>query len=157
MQAAHKHRPNSRGFTITELMIVVVLIALMTSVAIPMYREHVIRARVNKAIGDISSLNIRIEHFRLQNSDRIPADLAELGIDIPQDPWGQPYGYLNIRTAPNLGAVRKDGRLNPLNTDYDLYSIGEDGRSTPPLSAKHARDDIVRANNGAYIGLGKDY
>ena len=68
------------------------------------------------------------------------------------------YQYLNIRSAgPGLGAVRKDGNLNPLNTDFDLYSTGKDGRSKSPLTAKHSRDDIVRANNGAFFGLAEDY
>jgi len=45
----------------------------------------------------------------------------------------------------------------PINTDFDLYSMGPDGRSAPPLTAKHSRDDIVRANDGAFIGLASDY
>ena len=79
-------------------------------------------------------------------------------MEAPLDPWGRPYEYLNIRTAgPGKGALRKDGKLNPLNTDFDLYSIGKDGMSATPLSAEESRDDIVRANNGAFIGLGEDY
>jgi general secretion pathway protein G len=55
------------------------------------------------------------------------------------------------------GPLRKDGKLNPLNTDYDLYSVGADGLSAGPLTAMQSRDDIVRANNGAFVGLGEDY
>ncbi|MGI9262323.1 MAG: prepilin-type cleavage/methylation domain-containing protein, partial [Woeseiaceae bacterium] len=77
---------------------------------------------------------------------------------VPKDPWGNDYQYLNIRAAgPGKGAFRKDGNLNPLNTDFDLYSMGADAASAGPLSAKNSRDDIVRANNGAFIGLGEDY
>jgi general secretion pathway protein G len=79
-------------------------------------------------------------------------------MDVPRDPWGRPYVYLNIRAAgPGNSGLRKDGKLNPLNTDFDLYSCGKDGDSIGPLSAKASRDDIVRANNGAFIGLGEDY
>jgi general secretion pathway protein G len=53
--------------------------------------------------------------------------------------------------------VRKDGRLNPLNTDFDLFSTGKDGDTTGPLNARASRDDVVRANNGAFIGLGENY
>ena len=70
----------------------------------------------------------------------------------------RPNQYLNIAAAgPGNGAVRKDGKLNPLNSDFDLYSVGADGESMGPLSAVKSRDDIVRANNGAFIGLGEDY
>jgi len=47
--------------------------------------------------------------------------------------------------------------LVPPNTDYGLYGMGEDGLSRPPLTAKRSRDDIVRADNGRFIGLATDY
>ena len=146
------------GFSLLELMIALVVAALLVSIAVPSYSNYVERAKVNKAIGDVSSLSLAIEQFRMNNSDRIPLALAELGIDIPQDPWGNNYQFINIPAAgPGVGGFRKDGALNPLNTDFDLYSLGRDGETKGPLSAKESHDDIVRANNGQYIGLGKDY
>jgi len=55
------------------------------------------------------------------------------------------------------GQVRKDKSLHPLNTDYDLYSMGPDGQTAKPLTSSKSQDDIVRANNGGFVGLGKDY
>ena len=55
------------------------------------------------------------------------------------------------------GKARKEKKLVPPNTDYGLYSMGEDGLSRPPLTAKRSRDDIVRADNGRLIGLATDY
>jgi general secretion pathway protein G len=52
---------------------------------------------------------------------------------------------------------RKDRFLVPLNTDFDLYSVGRDGESVPPLSAAKSRDDVVRAANGAFIGLASKF
>ena len=138
-------------------MIVLVVAALLVSVAVPAYDQFVERAKVSRAIGEIGSISIEIGKYQLRNNNALPADLAELGIDIPLDPWGRPYAYLNIATAGGLGAVRKDKNLNPLNTDFDLYSLGEDGSSSSALTAESSRDDILRANNGAYIGLGEDY
>jgi general secretion pathway protein G len=113
---------------------------------------------VADAIGDIGSISIQLDIFSLNNNDQFPATLVELPIAIPLDPWGRPYQYFNIRAAgPGVGAFRKDGLLKPLNTDFDLYSLGADGASAPPLAAARSRDDIVRANNGAFIGLGEDY
>ncbi|MCP5251868.1 MAG: hypothetical protein H6939_09135 [Burkholderiales bacterium] len=45
----------------------------------------------------------------------------------------------------------------PINSDYDLYSMGKDGASVSPLTAKASRDDIIRANNGRFIGRAADY
>lgn len=139
-------------------MVTLVIASLLVSVAVPSYESFVTRARVAAAIGDIGKLSLAIESHRLRYNDRIPATLEELGVPVPLDPWGEPYEFLNIPAAGNgNGGLRKDGSLNPLNTDFDLYSRGKDGESAGPLSAKKSRDDIVRANNGAFIGLGEDY
>jgi len=148
----------SKGFGLFDLMVTVVVVSLLAVLAIPAYDQFVSRAKVARAIGDISAISLAIETFRLHNQDRIPDSLLELNMDIPTDPWGSQYSYLNIRTAgPGKGALRKDGKLNPLNSDFDLYSSGKDGESKMPLAAKASHDDIVRANNGAYVGLGEDY
>jgi general secretion pathway protein G len=52
---------------------------------------------------------------------------------------------------------RKDRFLVPINSDYDLYSMGPDGQSVAPLTAAPSQDDIVRASNGAYFGLAADF
>ena len=45
----------------------------------------------------------------------------------------------------------------PINSSYDLFSQGKDGQSSPPLTASASRDDIVRANDGDFIGLASRY
>jgi len=151
-------RCKSKGFGLLDLMVALVVAALLVSLAIPSYAAFSQRAKVARAIGDIASLSLAVEQFRLSHDDRIPVSLAELGTDVPLDPWGLPYEFLNIGAAePGNGDFRKDGKLNPLNSDFDLYSRGKDGDSSGPLSAKASRDDVVRANNGAFVGLGEDY
>ena len=148
----------TKGFGLIELMITLVIAALLVSIAVPAYDRFVDRAKNARAVGDIGTISIEIGKFQLRNNNALPETLDELGIEIPLDPWGMPYTYLNIVTAgPGNGAFRKDKNLSPLNTDFDLYSCGEDKESAGPLSAKASRDDIVRANNGAFIGLGEDY
>ena len=141
-----------------ELMITLVIVSLLTSIAVPAYDKFARRAQNSRAIGDLGVITIEIGKFQLRNNNALPDLLADLGVDIPLDPWGTPYSYLNIVAAgPGKGQFRKDGNLNPLNTDYDLYSSGKDKDSASPLNAKKSRDDIVRANNGAFLGLAEDY
>ena len=148
----------SKGFGLLDLVVTLIIVSLLASVAIPSYQAFTQRARVAAAIGDIGKLSLAIESHRLRYNDRVPNSLEELGVPVPLDPWGQPYAFLKIQgSGGGVGALRKDGALNPLNTDFDLYSVGRDGESAGPLSAKKSRDDIVRANNGAFIGLGEDY
>ena len=146
------------GYGLLDLMLTLVIASLLAALAVPGYNGFVDRGKNARAIGDIGSISVQIESFRLRNNDRIPVNLNELPGDIPLDPWGNPYNFLNIKVAgPGAGGLRKDGKLNPLNTDFDLFSMGPDGDSKDPLSAKASRDDIVRANNGDFIGLGEDY
>ena len=48
---------------------------------------------------------------------------------------------------------RKDRFLVPINSDYDLYSMGRDGDTKTPLTAKASHDDVIRCNDGEFVGL----
>ena len=73
------------------------------------------------------------------------------------DPWKGTYQYTRLDNAKGKGSARKDKNLVPINTDYDLWSNGKDGKSVAPLTAQASRDDIVRANNGRFVGPAADY
>jgi general secretion pathway protein G len=55
------------------------------------------------------------------------------------------------------GNPRKDHFLHPINSDFDLYSMGKDGDSVAPLTAQKSRDDIIRANDGGYYGVASNF
>jgi general secretion pathway protein G len=145
-----------RGFTLVELVIAMAVAMTLAAIAIPSYtrvREH---TRVTTAIADIQHLQMSIQAFASSNGP-LPNTLADLGPSVPQrDPWGNPYQYLNFANA-NKGAFRKDRFLVPINSTFDLYSMGPDGASQPPLTARASRDDIVRANDGAFVGPASQY
>lgn len=143
------------GFTLLELMMVVVLLGMATAIGVPSYRGYIDSTNQKRAIAEIGGLAVDLYRWEL-NTGGFPDTLAEAGLDGLRDPWGNPYVYLNIATA-DKNAVRKDKNLHPLNTDFDLYSKGKDQDTQLPLTAKSSQDDIVRANNGSFIGLGKNY
>jgi general secretion pathway protein G len=129
------------------------------AIAVPSYREFIDQARRTEAISDIAGISMLIERYFSANQT-YPPNLAVLGTGVPAaDPWGNAYGYLaiDVNPAPNKGAVRKDKNLNPLNSDYDLFSMGPDGQTQKQLTAAMARDDIVRAGNGSFIGLASEH
>ena len=131
------------------------IIGVLAGIAVPSFQGVRERAQVAAAISDIGSLSQSITEFYLLN-DRYPTDLSEIGDGAGLDPWGNPYQYLNHEGA-STGAKRKDRFLVPVNSDYDLYSMGPDGSSSPPFTAGPSRDDIVRANNGGFIGIAEIY
>jgi len=145
-----------RGLTVVELFIAVCIAAVLLSLAVPAYQNYRERLRIDQAKRDIATMSGIIAGF-YYDARAYPDTLADAGLGAMQDPWGNPYGYLNLGTASARGHARKDHSLVPINTDFDLYSTGPDGRSSPPLTAQQSRDDIVRANNGAFIGVAADY
>lgn len=147
-----KSRP---AFTLIELIIAMVIVGILASIANRSVRELVERARIVRAVSEIRTIGTQLAvYFAAHNA--YPSTLTEAGIGAMRDPWNRPYVYMLI-TASNMGQVRKDRFLVPLNTDYDLYSIGADGVSFPPLTAKESRDDIVRVQDGGFIGLARDF
>ncbi len=55
------------------------------------------------------------------------------------------------------GGARKDRHLHPISSDFDLYSMGKDGDSVKPLTAQKSHDDVIRASDGGYYGLAKNF
>jgi general secretion pathway protein G len=132
------------------------MIGILSAIAVPSYSSYIKKAKISEAVADIETISLEIEIFKAGNPG-LPANLATVpGINL-LDPWGNPYQYLNIETAKGKGNMRKDRFLVPINSDYDLYSMGEDGLSVPPLTAKSSRDDIIRANDGQFVGLAVQY
>lgn len=118
------------GFTLIEIMVVVVIIGILAALVVPKVMGRPDQAKVTVARGDLKAIGSALEMYRLDNR-RYPD--TQQGLDalvqrpstgadnwngegylarLPTDPWGNPYLYL----APG----RKGG--------YDLWSYGADGR-----------------------------
>jgi general secretion pathway protein G len=145
----------TRGLTLIELLIVLAVIGILATIGLLLYANVSDQARTARAVADIANVSSEILTFEATN-ERLPINLAEIGRAALLDPWGRPYEYLNFSVGP-LGLQRKDLALIPINTDFDLYSRGKDGNTQPALTAATSADDIVRANDGQYIGLASGY
>ena len=143
------------GFTLIELMLAVAVVAILASVAVSTYAGYMERVRVAQAKGDIVAMSARIEQF-YTSAQRHPGSLNDLGA-IPVDPWGRPYVYVDLTIGNGNGLARRDRSLNPLNSDYDLYSIGRDGLTRKPISQRDSLDDVLRANDGRFVDLASNF
>ena len=130
--AEARGKPKRNGFTLVELMVVIFILGLLTTIVVINVLPSQDRAMVQKAQADIATLGQALEMYRLDNlsypgsSDGLqaliapPASLTTTARyrqggyikKLPDDPWGQPYQYDN------------PGRQGP---GFDLYSLGADG------------------------------
>ena len=149
------------GFTMIEMLIAMAIIGTLLAIALPMLQTALDKARIARAIGDIGALQTDVAAYEA-GGNGLPEELADIGRGTLLDPWGNPYEYLKFHIdegggRPAPGGARKDRFLVPINSTYDLYSMGKDGESVPALTAKASKDDIVRANDGGFIGLAVKY
>lgn len=146
----------SQGFTLLELVLGLSMIGVLGLLASTSYDRYVEKTRVYQAAVDIGGLQMAVKQYEVNNSV-LPDDLAAAGQGAKLDPWGRPYVYVNLQATNGHGAARKDHKLNPLNSDYDLYSLGKDGQTKAQITQKESLDDVIRAHDGAFIGLARDF
>jgi general secretion pathway protein G len=159
MKATGSHatpRSVDSGFTLLELMLGLALASVLTVIAAATYTAAVERSRVAAARADIVELSVIIERHRSTHGT-YPASLADVEATPRLDPWDRPYHYTLLEGVNGNGDARKDRRLNPLNSDFDLFSAGENGVYKAQISQKDSLDDVIRARMGAYVGLAEDF
>ena len=120
-----------RGFTLLEIMVVIVILGLLVAVVAPNVLQNQDRAMVEKTRADIAVLEQSLDMYKLDNhvypstdqglvallnkpeTGNIPKNYRRDGYikRLPEDPWGNPYRYI------------QPGEHGP----FDLYSTGADG------------------------------
>ena len=145
-----------RGFTLVEMALVIGIAAMVLWIVVPMAQGYIEKGRVNQAIVEIGTMSTAIRQ-QIKTKGALPDSLDDAGFGGRTDPWGHPYEYLNLFNSKGNGQARKDKKLAPLNSDFDLYSIGPDGQTAASLVNSKSRDDIVRARDGGFVGLASDF
>lgn len=154
-----KYNPafKQNGFTLIELMIVIAIIGTLAAIGAVLFAVYIENARVSRAIIDIKTIAQGVMTYELFHPDNEPPNsLSDIDMHTLLDPWGNPYEYQNFNNIPS-GKKRKNRNLVPLNSRYDIWSNGKDGKSQPPITSNLSEDDIIWANDGQYVGLASKY
>ncbi|MBY5935568.1 type II secretion system major pseudopilin GspG [Tateyamaria omphalii] len=132
------------GFSLLELMVVVVILSILALVIVPRVIDRPDQARAARAQSDIAAISSAVELYRLDNfryptteqglaalvnrptTEPAPANYAENGyIDrLPVDPWGQPYQYLSpgVHGQFDIFTYGADGQTGGSGADADIGS-----------------------------------
>jgi general secretion pathway protein G len=145
----------SRGFTLIELMAVVVVVGTLAAFAVVRSKYTIDQARVARATGDIRAILVDVMAYSAASSSQaLPLSLSDIDRAGMLDPWGRPYVYVNFKLG---GSPRTDVFGVDLNSQFDVYSMGEDGASSPSLTAGSSLDDVVLGMDGGFIGKATRY
>ena len=153
-----------------ELLISTAIVLTLAAIVVPLTQDYINRSNVARAAVEIRGLEKEIIFFKTEKG-RYPGwppdmleTLREIGRDNFQDPWGTFYQYRNLESGPHASDgkpkyCRRDRSYNPLNEDFDLYSVGPDRRlpTHNQITKSTGADDIVRAANGSYVGEGSKF
>lgn len=142
-----------------EILIVIAIIGILLSVANPAYQNLMDKRDFTKTTQSMLAIQTAIDNFYIRNN-RFPVSLEEIDMEEFTDAWGTRYFYINMSNYNKKISdikVRRDKKLKPVNSDYDLYSAGKDTLTKAPFTAAVSHDDIVRCNNGRFLGYARDY
>jgi len=142
------------GFTLAEILLATALLAVGATAVVGGISGQLERTRIERAKQEIGRIESAIEDYRARHHE-LPSSLADLGATAPLDPWGHSYEYVNFDASGTVGQKNYNGL--PVNSEYDLYSLGPDGRTDADLWSDTARDDIVRARDGSFVGSAADF
>lgn len=125
MKQLRRNQSRRAGFSLAELMVVIVIIGLLVGVVAPNVFGYLFRGQEARVKLDLNTINSAVETYSLNNGGRAPESLDQLiepdpdtgeaylkGSRLPTDPWGNEYQY----DPPSGGE------------DYRIYSLGEDGQ-----------------------------
>jgi general secretion pathway protein G len=146
----------NKAFTLIEFAAVIMIFSLFFMTFSPALIKMTDNAKTKTATEEIKEMQTDIDQF-FKDNGRFPDSLEEVFGEVPLDQWGNPYQYLDLSKVKGKGKRRKDKNLVPINSDYDLYSMGPDGKSVSPLTASASKDDIVRGRDGAFVGIATEY
>lgn len=135
------------GFTLVELMIVMVIVAILMSIGISGFATFKEYARISRAKVEIRGMEREIGAWATEKGT-LPPSLSDIKRENQHDPWGHNYVY-----SPPIRMAGGD----LINSDFDLYSNGPNGGTVVSIIDDLSLDDIIRGRDGSFVSMAKEY
>jgi general secretion pathway protein G len=134
----HRRSAGRRGFTLAEMMVVIVIIGLLATLVVPNVLQKFAFASKKKAQVDISTIDAALKEYAIANGGKFPDSLEALVTPdvnghtfldqnkIPKDPWGNEYMYEAPgpgQPQPKVYSYGKDGQAGGEGDDADFDNI----------------------------------
>ncbi len=134
------------GFTLIEVMITVAIIAILASIAVPSYRDYVIRGAVSEGVSMLSGLRTRMEQFYLDN--RVYGTGSTCGLTMPTlDTNRDQFSYACTVADGGSSYVITATGVAGKPSDGFVYTINQDGEQrTTAVAATWSATTTVPAN-----------
>lgn len=129
------------GFTLAEMMVVIVIIGLLATLVVPNVLRRFFQAAATKAQADITSIASALDEFAMNNGMKYPDSLEILVTPdenghrylstskLPKDPWGHEYQYdppQSGQPKPRVYSFGRDGQPGGEGEDRDIDNLDEE-------------------------------
>jgi general secretion pathway protein G len=118
-------RRNSKGFTLVEILIVVIILGILAAIVIPQFTNASTDARKNSLTSQLQTIRSQMELYKLQHNDKLPA-FAGATADLQ---WEQMTGQTDVNggtTTKDFGPYLQQTPANPLNSNSKVVAGGSD-------------------------------
>lgn len=133
MPTAYRSRRACAGFTLIELMMTVAVAAILASVAIPVYRDYVMRSRIIDATSKLSDFRVRMEQYFMDN--RTYADAGNCGVPNPPDTGDAAFTIACAGASATGYTVTASGKGSKGMSDFAYTIVASGAKETTGLPA----------------------
>jgi len=149
------------GFTLVEILIVVVILGILAAIVIPQFTDASTEAKEARLLSDLQSMRSQIELYKIQHNDEFPGS-GTASFEEAMTQYTDVDGTLAVTQAPGVGVYGPYIQKIPTNPWNDLDTVTEDGtlgdnsggwEFNTTTSAFHADDDKSCADGTAHTAL----
>ncbi|WP_068636538.1 type IV pilin protein [Thauera butanivorans] len=117
----------AQGFTLIEIMIVVVIIGILASIAVPSYNDYIMRSKLIEATSELSTARVRLEQYFQDNRQYAHSeDGDECGVDMPAAPSVRYFTYACVPSADGQQYTITATGVSAQGTGGFVYTLNQD-------------------------------